>query len=370
MSVYRRPGHTVFSYDFRRKGLRYSGSTGATTRRAAEQHEEAEKRRIDNQTVKTSGPLTVGVAIGRFWEEVGQHLKNHKTMLVNLAWIERELGKNRQLSGVSSADVARLVTTRRAQPSLVGKKPKPVSAATVNRGVVAPLRAVITRARKKWDAPVANIEWGEFLLREPQERVRELKADEERRLFAALRADYHPVARFALLSGCRREECVGLAWKDIDWHNGIFRVTGKGNKTRTIPLTPALRKLLWPLPRAHEQVFVFASKRADYAPRGSLHPVTAEGLKSIFKRATAKAGVDAFRFHDLRHTRATRLLRKTGNLKLVKELLGHEDIATTLKYAHASVEDLRDAMTAAENATEITTGDSTTGANNMVEKGE
>ncbi|MDG2571043.1 tyrosine-type recombinase/integrase, partial [Vibrio parahaemolyticus] len=70
------------------------------------------------------------------------------------------------------------------------------------------------------------------------------------------------------------------------------------------------------------------------------------------RRALAKeeTGVTDFRFHDNRHTAATRLLRSSGNLKLVQKLLRHEDIATTTKYAHVTDEDLRLAMeTAAES---------------------
>ena len=48
------------------------------------------------------------------------------------------------------------------------------------------------------------------MLAEPRERIRELRADEEEALFAALRPDYHPIVRFALLTGCRLAECVGL----------------------------------------------------------------------------------------------------------------------------------------------------------------
>ncbi|MEI5680244.1 MULTISPECIES: tyrosine-type recombinase/integrase, partial [unclassified Mesorhizobium] len=55
--------------------------------------------------------------------------------------------------------------------------------------------------------------------------------------------------------------------------------------------------------------------------------------------------VKNFRFHDTRHTAATRVLRKS-NLRVVQELLGHEDIKTTTKYAHALKEDVRDALDA------------------------
>ena len=62
------------------------------------------------------------------------------------------------------------------------------------------------------------------------------------------------------------------------------------------------------------------------------------------RKALADAGIPDFRFHDLRHTFATRLLRKTGNLKLVSRLLGHTTVETTTRYAHVLDGDLQSAM--------------------------
>jgi len=376
MSVYKRPGQTVYSYDFRLNGDRYSGTTGATQKRKAEEFEAEQKKRLTALVEKAGAPLTVGVAFGRFWDEVGQHLTNSETMLVNLNWIEKELGKPRLISTIGPEDVARLIAKRRAEKSKVGKEKKALSAATINRGVIAPLRAVLTRAARKWRISVEPIDWGDFALKEPQERVRELKAEEEVQLFATLRPDYHPIVRFALLTGCRREECVGLRWADIDWGNGQLRVTGKGRKTRTIPVSNGVRALLWPLPRAHAQVFVYQVKRPDLfgdderSRKGTLQPINAEGLKSIFERAVARAQIENFHFHDLRHTCATRLLRATGNLRVVKDLLGHTDIKTTLRYAHVSTEDLRGAMHAAETATKITTDEQAAGGKALTRNAE
>ena len=58
----------------------------------------------------------------------------------------------------------------------------------------------------------------------------------------------------------------------------------------------------------------------------------------------AKAGVKDFRFHDFRHDFATKLLRDTGNLKLVQKALNHADIKSTLRYAHVLDEDVAAAV--------------------------
>jgi integrase len=63
-----------------------------------------------------------------------------------------------------------------------------------------------------------------------------------------------------------------------------------------------------------------------------------------WRRAKPNAELVDYRWHDNRHTTASRFLRATGNLKLCQMLLRHEDIATTMKYAHASTDDLRAAL--------------------------
>jgi len=62
--------------------------------------------------------------------------------------------------------------------------------------------------------------------------------------------------------------------------------------------------------------------------------------------------VENFRFHDTRHTAATRVLR-ASNLKVAQRLLGHADIATTTKYAHALDDDIRAALNAAADAANV-----------------
>ena len=66
----------------------------------------------------------------------------------------------------------------------------------------------------------------------------------------------------------------------------------------------------------------------------------------------AKAGVTGFRFHDFRHDFATKLLRDTGNLKLVQKALNHADINSTMRYAHVLDEDVADAVETAAKSRE------------------
>ena len=94
--------------------------------------------------------------------------------------------------------------------------------------------------------------------------------------------------------------------------------------------------------------------------KGERYPFSKNGWRKDWWRALEAAGIEDFRFHDLRHTAATRVLRASNNLKVVQEMLGHSDIGTTARYAHAMIEDVRAAMESAQsrNTPELPAADS------------
>lgn len=344
MSVYKRPGQSVYSYDFRYRGQRFSGSTGCASQREAKQFEARERKRVEGLRFDATKPLTFEAAAARYWNEVGQFHRNHADTLRALDWLLTYIGKGTMIAALTDSHVAALVARRRGQG---------VGAASVNRSVCEPLRGILRRAKRTWKADVQDIEWKDHFLKEPQERIREASQTEEAALMAAIRGDYAPALRFALLSGCRRAEIVGLKWTAVDFFNREITVLGKGDKTRVIPMTVAMYDLL----RAEHgndplAVFTYEPKRDADARR---RPITIEGFKTEWRRALKRAGVENFRFHDTRHTAATRLVRATGNLKHAQRLLGHSDLATTSRYAHVTKDDLRAGMEAAaptQNATD------------------
>ncbi len=364
MSVFKRPGSETYSYDFRLGGRRFSGHTGAKTRREAERAEERIRAlaKVETRKVReTAGlPMTFEKAAAQYWSEVGQHLKggNADGMLWSLDWLKGHIGASRQIREIDDRIIATIVAIRRGEHSASGqnrkrrksaKETRLVSPATVNRTVIEPLRQILNRARLIWKEPISEIAWKTHTLKEPRERVRELKAEEEAKLFAVLRNDYHPILRFALLTGLRLSEIPRLRWDDIDWGGRQITVLGKGNKLATIPMPPDVRDLLWQLHNHHaEAVFTYVAARARQGrERGDRYPITRSGLQIVFRRAVTAAGIPNFRFHDNRHTAATRVLRAGGNLKVVQKMLRHESIATTAKCAHVQDEDVMVAMQAA-----------------------
>ena len=368
MSVYKRPGAQTYSYDFQVGGHRFSGDTGKTTEREARREQERLKRqarvRVDAAKGRSGAQITVGAAFTRYMEEVGEYHVNAMTTLASLEWLQAHLGARRLLSTIDDNLVAYLVAKRRQEYRKVGNEKTPkklVSAATVNRTCTEPLRKVLRRAADKWGAVVNKIDWAGHMLEEPQERVREASRDEEAAYMDQLDRGYEGAIAFATLTGCRRCEIVprsldateerykGLIWPRVDFFGRRITVVGKRGKVRTIPMSAAMFDLLWSLKDDHPYwVFTYASARNDPKRkliRGVRYPITDAGLRTMMRRAVKWAGVENFRFHDLRHTAATRVLRKS-NLRVVQNLLGHSDPSTTAKYAHALDQDIVDAMDA------------------------
>ncbi len=157
-----------------------------------------------------------------------------------------------------------------------------------------------------------------------------------------------PVLRIVILTaamtGLRQSELLGLRWRDIDWASQRIRVRntfvrgehstdGKSDLStrRSVPMASRLaRELdLWSkrTPYRGEDDLVFA-----HPQKGT--PLDRSKLSKRFKTACVDAGVRPVRFHDLRHTFATRLAASGTPIRTIQEFLGHADSKTTQIYAH------------------------------------
>lgn len=356
MSVYKRPGASTYTYDFELGGRRLSGDTGEAEKRKAEKFQEQvrrqERARLEAAKGKQGANMTFGAACTRYFEEIGEHHVQGDTTLASLEWLEANIGKRTLVSAITEERVAFLVAKRRQEFRKVGNASTPkrkVSNATVNRTCTEPLRKVLRRAGEKWGCVVQAIDWSSHMLPEPKERVREASVEEEALVMDQLDRGYEDAVLFAVLTGCRRMEIVGLVWQRVDFFTRQFTVIGKFSKPRTIPMSSAVFELLWSM-KDHDPVWVFTyvAARTDKRKgrhRGLRYPTTDAGLRTAMRRAVGNAGIAHLRFHDLRHTAATRILRKS-NLRVVQQLLGHSEPSTTAKYAHALSEDIRAAMDA------------------------
>ena len=165
---------------------------------------------------------------------------------------------------------------------------------------------------------------------EPLEhRVRYLKEDEEHRLRAVLseRDDYLPAAVLvSMLTGLRQGELFALTWADIDFTSKTIAVrasNAKSAKVRHVPMNSEVSELLAARRGNDADALVFTHNGHAIAS-----PKTSWGT------LMRKANIDNFRWHDLRHTFASRLAMRGIDLYTIKELLGHSSITVTEIYAH------------------------------------
>ncbi len=141
--------------------------------------------------------------------------------------------------------------------------------------------------------------------------------------------------------GLRISELCGLLAQDLDWHERLVRVRGKGKKERLIPIgQPALQaiqqywNLLPQIPTGESPVFLANAPR----PR----PVSARDLQLRLKKYLALAGLAPnLTPHKLRHSYATHLLDAGADLRSVQELLGHAHLVTPQVYTHLTTERLK-----------------------------
>lgn len=357
MTVYRHKNSPHWQYDFQAGGVRYHGSTGCTSKTAAKEYERQRRNEIAGGKQQKQG-ITVHDALNRYWNAVGCHESNARTTKGQLKRLTLFFGAATFLHDLDRDEIDRYVATRRGQRAT--NRETLVSNATVNRETEL-LKRAIKRVPPTLLKP--EIDWEGVPLKEPPERVRELSADEEVRLFAKLPADIANVALAALLSGQRRTAIITLLWSKVDLAGARASVRTKGDVWHSFPLSPAMLELVRAQPVVGPFVFTYecerrSPQRGDRPPRiaGERYPFSKQGWARKWRKALEDAGIEDFRFHDLRHTAATRVLRASRNMKAVQKLLGHATIATTARYAHALEDDVRQALieTESRNSPEAT----------------
>lgn len=199
-----------------------------------------------------------------------------------------------------------------------------VSNTTVNR-MLQKIRAVLNKAHKEWevkcDPPYIK------MLKEPRLRIRWLTKNESIRLLAALPEHLKVMAEFSLETGLRESNVTLLRWDQVDLAQRIIYIQEhdilKGEKPYIVPLSDKAMKILFRVKGTHKKrVFTFRGR-----------PVRRANGKA-FRRALERAGIENFRWHDLRHTWATWHVQKGTPLEILQELGGWTDFKMVKRYAH------------------------------------
>jgi len=184
-------------------------------------------------------------------------------------------------------------------------------------------------------------------LRKARDTFNAWRVERDLRPLPAREADYidhvRPIVLTALNTGLRRGELLSLRWRHVNTEGKTLEVEGtsaKTGQTRYVPLNTETLELLegW---RKHckgdKADFVFARKGQRM-----------NNVKHAWASVTELAAVDKFRFHDLRHHFASKLVMAGQPLNTVRELLGHSTLEMTLRYAHLAPGNLRAAIDAVD----------------------
>jgi len=151
------------------------------------------------------------------------------------------------------------------------------------------------------------------------------------------RKDIHylrDIVECALNTGMRRGEILSLKWEQIRGDFIYVRKT-KTSNPRQIPINEDLAALFKRIRKRQglksEYVFIYQGQRIN-------------DLKNGFNAALKRAGIDNFKFHDLRHTFASHFVMRGGSLKALQEILGHKTLTMTMRYAHLAQDHKKEAI--------------------------
>ncbi|PKQ00180.1 MAG: site-specific integrase [Alphaproteobacteria bacterium HGW-Alphaproteobacteria-13] len=344
-------GSPHWHYDFVRQGRRFHGSTGTGNKRLAQQIID-EKLHEALLPTRKRPPITLDDAAGRY-EDYADKLPSWKTTEYILKALVTGLGGGHLLSEITQPMLIDHFAKRRIREDGALR-----ANSSINREIEV-ASALWNRAKNaKYD--VGDMpDWQALRYKAQGTRWRLLDVgDQQAAYLDAVRADVRDAVEFLLLSGWRRSEVLGLGWNDLDITNRTAWTRIKGGDLVERPLTQAMLVIIANQPKVGPKIFTYVCKRATASGgrrervkrrQGDRYPLSVTVLREAHEEAREKIGATDLRLHDLRHTRATRILRQTRDLALTKRALAHRNIATTLKYAHVLDDDVRAGLDASES---------------------
>jgi len=288
---------------------------------------------------RKSGKLTVAMIKSNF-----EYLFDTPLDSVNVALIEQWRAKKKKDNGVKSSSLNRMVTALKAavnwavKRSIIETNPLIKLEPLSERDSARKARYLTEDERARLMAALDEREKEIRLKRENHnEWLKERRLETFPRIKDGDFADHlKPIVTLALSTGIRRNSLLSLEWGDVNLNERVIFVRAdveKSEKERYVPLN---KMAFETLSRWHKQ-----SKRV--APRNLVFPSPKTGkkldnCKSSWEALLKRAGIENFRWHDMRHDFASQLVMKGVDLNTVRELLGHSDLKMTLRYAHLAPE--------------------------------
>lgn len=318
MPIYKR-GKTYWLDIAQPNGRRLRQSARTGNRRDAQQLHDQIKAALWRQTALGECPAHAWQDAATAWLTERGEYPSRPDDIIWLRWLHPHL-YDTALGAITHQRIGEILAIRQAE----GVKARSVNA------ILQTIRSVLRSAQKRgWLEHVPAIR----LLPEPSRRIRYLSDDEERRLLAALPRHLADVSRFALATGLRMANITWLEWRQVDLGRRQAWIWADQSKTReaiAVPLNEDAVTVLREQWGSHsERVFAHQGKPFSQANGRT------------WRKAVKAAGLTDFRFHDLRHTWATRHIQAGTPLHALMELGGWKDAAMVRKYAHFSASHLQ-----------------------------
>lgn len=338
MGIFQRKDSEQWWMSFSHQGQRVRVSTGTANRKLAEKIYAKVLLEVQTETYFPKLPehsKTFKDLIERYMAEhsaIHKKPKSHRRDKSLKTHLLAAFG-TRLLVDIAPAHIAAYKTARRQAGA---------SAGTVNRELGL-ARHAYNLAKREWEWTSRNPFEMVRSETEPKGRDRWLRDEEEVLFLATCPRWLGELTEVALETGMRLGELLGLERKNVDLVRKVIYVeagTAKNALPRTIPLSSraeaTIRELYGRKPTGSPYVFSTRSGRM----------ITEGTVNRAFRRSRGRAALTNVRFHDLRHTFATRLCQVGVDLYVVQRLLGHQDPKMTQRYAHHCTESLRPGMRA------------------------
>ena len=335
MGVYVR-GRSYY-IDFYYEGKRYTEKVGPVSKSVALEKLDIKRSEVIRGEWK---PRAVKISFDKFKELYLQWAKGNKKPKSFV----RDECSFKHLSRFFNGKMLSEISCFLVEKYKLVRKEEKAGPATINRELGC-LRHMFNMAIK-WKRiqfnPVREVKF----LKEPKSKDRILSEEEEIQLLEAIRTGHKakhlkPIIITALNTGMRKGEILNLKWSNVDFKTRYILVEEtKNGEIRKIPMNEKLTATLEGAKKVSKSEYVFSENGKPYGD-----------VKTGWWTVLRKAGIENFRFHDLRHTFGSRLGMAGVDIRTIQELMGHKDIKMTMRYSHPTPEHKKNAVKVLDGVT-------------------
>ena len=323
-SVFLRNGSWTIEYKEHGKLKRKSvGKRGVVTKTMAREILNEEEKRIKKGQYGMLDGITPSLS------EITPEFINYQKEIRQKKSVRDDIGALKRLNLIFGDKKLNEITSKDID-DYKERRLKKVKPATLNKelGTLRRLFNVVKRWKRFYgENPVS--ESGLIPDNNPKEKI--LSYEDQKRLFDVSPDHFKSILVCALNTGMRKGEIISLKWDNVDLETNIITLehtNTKSKKSRRIPINSVLRKML-----LEQRIKTANSDYVFHSAEGTPYK-RSDSLNRIWRYVLKESDIQGLRFHDLRHTAATRMVEAGGNIVAVSRILGHSDLKITMRYAH------------------------------------